>query len=449
MGATMKSFSFLRTSLVMSLLPCCLGGMQSQESAEKLDDRIDPARITSIIPIPKPDSIALPVPASHRIAMNAEAVPLEDSSYQAARSSIARALDYLSSVQSADGSWMNKAETAPTDDPKSPAPVVVAVTALGVKGFSQSGEKSEQLDRGIDFLLESTGTPQGFALGDNGKMGTYVASSVGSALASIDDPQVTDRLQSAIEWLKEAQWDEGEGLARTQDWYGGVGYGNQGRPDLSNTQMMLDALHDAGVSPEDPAVQRALQFVSRTQNLTSTNGADWAANGTNDGGFIYTAANGGESMGSEYSGEGRHGEHLPEGQDRSLRSYGSMTYAGFKSLLYAGLTSDDPRVTAAYDWIRRNWTFAENPGLGQQGWFYYLHAMSRALNAAQLRTITTPDGTVHDWREELIDTLVSEQRPDGSWANEEPRWLEDEPVLATTYAILALQEAIKPGSKSD
>jgi squalene-hopene/tetraprenyl-beta-curcumene cyclase len=75
--------------------------------------------------------------------------------------------------------------------------------------------------------------------------------------------------------------------------------------------------------------------------------------------------------------------------------------------------------------------------------------MSRALNAAQLRTITTPDGIVHDWREELIDTLVSEQRPDGSWANEEPRWLEDEPVLATTYAILALQEAIKPGSKSD
>ena len=445
----MKIRSVLKTSLVMSILPCLLAGMQSQDPTRKLDERIDPARITESAPIPKPGSIAQPVPASHRIALNAEAVPLEDSSYQAARSSIARGLDYLSSVQSADGSWMNKTETAPTDDPKSPAPVTVAVTALCVKSYCQTGQDSDSMDQGIAFLLESTGTPRGFALGENGRLGSYVASSVGSALASIGDPEVADRLRAAIEWLKDAQWDEGEGLARTQDWYGGVGYGNRGRPDLSNTQLMLDALHDAGVSPEDPAVQRALEFVSRTQNLTSTNGAAWASAGSNDGGFIYTAANGGESMSSEYFNEGRHGEHLPEGHPRSLRSYGSMTYAGFKSLLYAGLTSDDPRVAAAYDWIRRHWTFAENPGLGQQGWFYYLHAMSRALNAGQQRTITTPDGVEHDWREELIDTLVSEQRPDGSWANENPRWLEDEPVLATAYAILALQEAIKPDPASD
>ena len=431
------------------LLACCLGSSHQQESPKALDKRIDPTRITEAAPVPIPDSIAQPLPARHRIAMTAGEVPLEEASYQAARAAITRGLDYLSSEQAADGSWMNKAETAPTDAPESVAPVVVAISALGVKSFSQSGRKGQQLDQGIDFLLESTGTPQGFALGENGKLGTYVASSVGSALASIDDPLVTDRLQSAVEWLKAAQWDEGEGLERTQDWYGGVGYGNRGRPDLSNTQMMLDALHDAGVSPEDPAVQRALQFVSRTQNLTSTNDAAWAANGNNDGGFIYTPANGGESMGSEYAGEGRYGEHMPEGRERSLRSYGSMTYAGFKSLLYAGLDRDDPRVIAAYDWIRRHWTFAENPGLGQQGWYYYLHAMSRALNAAQQRTITTPDGTAHDWREELIDTLVSEQRPDGSWVNEEARWLEDEPVLTTIYAILALQEAIKPTPASD
>ena len=147
--------------------------------------------------------------------------------------------------------------------------------------------------------------------------------------------------------------------------------------------MMLDALHDAGVSPDDPAVQKALQFVSRTQNLKESNQAAWAQNGTNDGGFVYTTANGGESMGSEHAGEGRYGELMPEGQARSLRSYGSMTYAGFKSLLYAGLTNEDPRVRAAFEWIRTHWTFAENPGLGQQGWFYYLHAMARALTTAQ------------------------------------------------------------------
>ena len=121
-----------------------------------------------------------------------------------------------------------------------------------------------------------------------------------------------------------------------------------------------------------------------------------------------------------------------------------MTYAGFKSLIHAGLTAEDPRVRAAFDWIRNNWTFEENPGLGQQGLYYYLHAAARALNANQMDTITTPDGIVHDWRAELIDALLASQSESGSWQNDAPRWLEGEPVLATAYALLALEEALKP-----
>ena len=75
--------------------------------------------------------------------------------------------------------------------------------------------------------------------------------------------------------------------------------------------------------------------------------------------------------------------------------------------------------------------------------------MSRALGATQQPTVTTPDGTTHVWREELIDTLSSEQRPDGSWVNPEPRWMEDDPVLTTIYAILALQEALKPARTAE
>jgi squalene-hopene/tetraprenyl-beta-curcumene cyclase len=445
MGDTMNFILIMTAGLLHASAP----QQEAPTRAGDLDERIDPSRITEVEPAPAAELIAQPLPAAHRIAGDPTSIPLEEERYLMARHAIAGALDYLSSKQAADGSWLQGEVTATTDEPTTPAPVGVAVTALAVKAFAQSGTKSPQLDRGIDYLLQATGTEQGFALGTEGRLGTYVASAVGSALASIDDPLVADRLASAIAWLKTAQWDEGEGLKANQDWYGGVGYGNRGRPDLSNTQMMLDALHDAGVSPEDPSVQRALQFVSRTQNLKSSNGADWARNGSNDGGFIYTAANGGESLGSEYAGEGRNGEFMPEGEARSLRSYGSMTYAGFKSLLYAGLTSEDPRVRAAFDWIRRHWTFAENPGLGQQGWFYYLHAMSRALGATQQPTITTPDGTIHVWREELIDPLSSEQRPDGSWVNTEPRWMEDDPVLATIYATLALQEALKPARTAD
>jgi squalene-hopene/tetraprenyl-beta-curcumene cyclase len=233
-------------------------------------------------------------------------------------------------------------------------------------------------------------------------------------------------------------------VSSRQDWFGGAGYGNRGRPDLSNTQMMLDALYDAGVSPDEPVVQKALVFLSRTQNLKATNPAAWAQAGSDDGGFVYTPANDGESFGSAAAGEGRYGETMPAGVARSLRSYGSMTYAGFKSLLFAGLGPEDPRVAAALGWIRDHWTLSENPGVGQQGVFYYLHAMARALRASGLDEIVDADGTRHDWRAEMISEIARRQRPDGRWFNDEDRWEESRPELATIYACLALEEALKP-----
>ncbi len=123
-----------------------------------------------------------------------------------------------------------------------------------------------------------------------------------------------------------------------------------------------------------------------------------------------------------------------------------MTYAGFKSMLYAGLSPDDVRVRAAFDWIRRHWTFEENPGLGQQGLYYYYHTMARALRAGQQDSITDLSGTSHNWRHELIDAIASRQRGDGSWQNPADRWLEGQPVMATIYSVLALEEAIKPAN---
>ena len=113
-------------------------------------------------------------------------------------------------------------------------------------------------------------------------------------------------------------------------------------------------------------------------------------------------------------------------------------------MLYAGRSPDDVRVRAAFDWIRRHWTFDENPGLGLQGLYYYYHTMARALAVAQQYEITDLDGTAHNWRQEMIDAIVSRQHENGSWANEAERWLEAETELATIYAVLALEEILKP-----
>ena len=418
------------------------GGEDVYGSAKgEVDPRVDAEKVTSQeLPV-LPERVILPMPACHRVAERSEEVPMSEAHRGRAHDAIGKGLAYLRGAQDGCGGWMVEVTAAPTDAPDRPSPIAVAVTALVVKGMLQAdGEAHEgrEVQRGLGFIRLARNEDGSY---EGGALTNYVTSTVVSALAGLEDASNREAVDRGVGWLEGSQWDQSEGLSPRQDWFGGAGYGRRGRPDLSNTQMMLEALYDAGKSPDEPAFQKALAFLSRTQNLEATNGASWAGN---DGGFVYTCANGGESMASEYAGEGRYGEKLPEGTARSLRSYGSMTYAGFKSLLYAGLSPDDERVRAAFDWIRRHWTLDENPGLGEQGLYYYYHAMARALRVAQQDRVADVEGRVHNWREELVEALVARQRADGRWENRADRWLEGEAVLSTAYAVLALEEALKP-----
>ena len=138
----------------------------------------------------------------------------------------------------------------------------------------------------------------------------------------------------------------------------------------------------------------------------------------------------------------------------ALRSYGSMSYAGLLSFAYARLGADDPRVAAVIEWLGRNYTLDENPGMGAQGYYYYLHLMAKALTAAGVETLTLADGTRVAWREQVTQKLLLLQRPDGSWLNHESRWWEADATIVTAYVVLTLQEmeaarlARIPGSRS-
>jgi squalene-hopene/tetraprenyl-beta-curcumene cyclase len=121
-----------------------------------------------------------------------------------------------------------------------------------------------------------------------------------------------------------------------------------------------------------------------------------------------------------------------------LRSYGSMTYAGFKSLLYADLTKNDPRTQAALKWISDNYSVTENPGQGTAGLFYYYQLFGSALDASQLEELNTRNAGDRSWREDLITELSKTQRPDGSWMNANRQWMENDPNLCTAFALIAL-----------
>jgi squalene-hopene/tetraprenyl-beta-curcumene cyclase len=410
---------------------------------QPLDPRIKSDRITRSDLPPLPQRVLLPLPPDHRMARKAAQVPISPEHFERAQAAITRGLAFVRSAQSPDGAWLPGFGALPTDSTDKPSPVSVAVTALALKAVAQAdlantAKDDEQFRRALRIVLSAQKSDGSF---EGGQLGSYVTSAAVMALAAIDEREHHDPIADGLAWLQRAQWDQSEGLDASQDWFGGAGYGNHGRPDLSNTQTMLDAMYDAGLCPDEPAFQKAVAFLSRAQNLKAANPSPWSGD---DGGFIYTPANGGESFASEAAGEGRHGEKIAADQPRSLRSYGSMTYAGFKSMLYAGLSADDLRVRAAFDWICRNWTFDENPGLGRQGLFYYYHTMSRALRVSQQHVITDAKGVAHNWRQELIDSLAQRQAEDGGWTNEADRWMEGQSIMATLYAVLSLEECLKP-----
>lgn len=133
-----------------------------------------------------------------------------------------------------------------------------------------------------------------------------------------------------------------------------------------------------------------------------------------------------------------------KGESR-LRAYGSMTYSGFKSYLYANLSKDDPRVTEALRWLGENYSVRENPGMGTDGLYYYYVVMARALDAWNSPTLATTPGGEKRWAEDLVDRLTELQAEDGSFKSVDDRWLESDPVLITAYSLLALQYAVHRG----
>jgi squalene-hopene/tetraprenyl-beta-curcumene cyclase len=248
------------------------------------------------------------------------------------------------------------------------------------------------------------------------------------------DGRYAKLITGAERFLKANQWSEAQGIDRSNPNYGGATYGGKhNRADLSNTQFLVEALRSAGAGPNDAAMKRALVFVSRCQNLYSEHNTLPFASKNPDGGFIYTAAAGGQSPAGKTA-------------DGGLRSYGSMTYAGLKSMIYAGVRADDPRVKAAMKWIQQHYDLSSNPGMGQAGLYYYYQTFAKALRAAGVDDLVDAAGRRHDWRHDLLAEVVKRQRPDGSWINPADRWMESDPSLVTGYVLLTLSYC-KPPAK--
>ena len=342
----------------------------------------------------------------------------------AIRQSIDKAVSYLRSTQSNAGSWSASPRTG------------IGPTAIVLAGLLDAGVPVDDpmITAGLK-LLESSAREDGGIYTPDGFFQNYETCVVVMCFAKANESAkkkdgkepYKELLAKADKFLRQHQYTEENNTKLEDPQYGGIGYGGgMTRPDLSNMQFFLDALKAAGAEDNDPAIQKALVFVSRCQNLESEHNTMpfVSKNAENlDGGFIY------------HNQPETEGARAAEG----LRSYGGMTYAGLKSMIYAGLTKEDKRVKAAFDWIAKNYTVKENPGRGAAGLYYYYQTMAKTLDVQKLLVLEDAGGKKNNWRADLSEHLMAIQKADGSWLNgESAQYMENDANLVTGYALIAL-----------
>jgi len=342
------------------------------------------------------------------------------------RHSLESAFRFLIKTQLPNGSWK--------DDPAITALVVYAFLLAPI--YNPDGKCEGGINKGLGYI-EGFIRPDGSIY--NREYQAYTTSVCLLALTESKRTKYKDVIARARDFLIGFQLDEDEGYAKTHPYYGGIGYGGDDRPDLSNTHFALAAIKAAEdyeqayaeIVPADAAKlekeerelglhwKRALVFLARCQNVKAINDMPHAKD---DGGFIYETG--------QYKDERSH-------------SYGSMTYAGVKSLVYAKLSKEDIRVKQAMKWIRSHYTLDENPGFGTDALYYYYMTFAKCLDAYGEEALIDNNGKAHFWRKELIEKLLSLQHEEGYWVNQNARFWENIKELLTAYSIVGMKFALR------
>ena len=345
------------------------------------------------------------------------------------RESIRRGSQFLYNNQDATGWW---------SDPDLPALTGLALVALKMAKAKDLDRKYEsERMRAYDYLT-SLVKPDGTI--HAGRLINYNTACSLMAFSVIENDRYQSIIRKARASIANSQIDLGEKGKLDDPHDGGVGYNSKyDHSDMNNTLMAVEAmrmsemaLRDSEKSANRPVVDldwKALEhFLASCQNLHErSNNPNLSKDVQDRGGFIY------------HPGESKAGEVVDEKSKRvALRSYGSISYAGMMSFAYARVEKDDDRVRAVIDWLGSNYTLDENPGMGQEGLYYYYHLMAKALSAQKVEFLKREDGNMVQWRRDLAKRLISLQKKDGSWQNPTKRWMEGNPVLTTSYVLVAL-----------
>ncbi len=348
---------------------------------------------------------------------------LDKSTRNEVDAAIDRGLNWLAAQQKEDGSWSNAS--------------FPALTALASQTFSlgKHPDKKKILKNVRSFILTKVQKDGGIYTNIKGSKGgglsNYNTAICTTALFLMKDKSLNPIIRDARKFIAAGQ-HTGDDIYK-----GGFGYDrdtNRAYTDLLNTFNAAETMAlTASVEDSRPSNEKrvdidwnaTIEFIEKMQNKKETSTDD-------AGGFFYMP------------GQSKAGQTTNDAGVVILRSYGSMTYVGILSLLYADVKPDDPRVMSAFHWSARHWTLEENPGMGNQGLYFFYNILSKCLNTFGRDLIPQKDAPPIEWRQELANKLLSTQKIDpktgqGYWINDSGRFWENDPILATAYALVALE----------
>jgi len=337
------------------------------------------------------------------------------------RSPVARGAEYLWQRQAADGGWHSHTYGLLRSGQSVTPFVLDALLQVPDKVFQAPPGK---IDLAIEFIRRNTRADGILGVGDPDipDYPNYATALAVTALCRAKRPAWEPLVQRMVEYLRTRQFTDQNGWKPQDPVWGAWGMGGDrrtppdtGHVDLSMTRHVVEALRAAGVPVSDPVFAPAQVFVERCQNFDPEH-PDAA-----DGGFFFSTTE------FDTNKAGQDGNHF--------RSYGTTTADGVLALLATGAEATSPRVAAACRWLmnhHRDMTVPGFQGDAYRRWprglaFYYAAASALAFQALQVN----PGSAV---AMNLRDT----QRADGSWANPENLVKEDDPLIATGFAIRAL-----------
>ncbi len=316
--------------------------------------------------------------------------------------------EYLKSQQKPEGYWGQESY---------PALTALPVTAYMRDPANKGKPLPDNIKKAYDIILKAQKEDGSIF---NRGLASYNTSVCMMALLAANNEAYAPVILKARAYLIKQQ-NHG---APDSPYYGGIGYGDPKAPptaDLSNTNMALEAIYysqklakDGKYGPQ-PELDwdAAIEFINQCQQNPKVNKQPWVSKEPSQlGGFVYRPGvqTPGGTMGPKGPGKGKPGRPGMGGPGKganmvkppeSPKAYGSMTYAGMQSLIYANVDKNDERVKLAVKWIQDTYTLDENPGMGIQGLYYYYQTMSKTLSAMGMNTLTLKDGTVVYGREDL------------------------------------------------